>query len=85
MALGTRTKSTTDEGVDTAPAQHVESQMEQNMKKPDQAVLEALDRGQGATGFESLTLWETAKTFKKAVLICTACALIGALDGYQVG
>ncbi|KAL1864281.1 hypothetical protein VTK73DRAFT_5991 [Phialemonium thermophilum] len=49
------------------------------------ATVEAVVQGQAATGYETLTLWETVMTFKVSTLVCFAAAFSAATDGYQVG
>ncbi|KAL5334203.1 general substrate transporter [Aspergillus crustosus] len=46
---------------------------------------EAAARGQGATGYETLTVWQTVKTFKMNALICFLVTFSAATDGYQIG
>ncbi|KAH8893632.1 putative MFS alpha-glucoside transporter [Thozetella sp. PMI_491] len=84
MATNKEIKITVDNAVDSTP-QYLENVAKQDLEKPNDVVLDAFDRGQATTGFENWTLLETWTRFKKAVLICFACALIGANDGYQVG
>jgi hypothetical protein len=50
-----------------------------------EAALEAEARGQGVSGYETLTLWQTAKKFKLNVAICFAVTFSAATDGYQIG
>jgi hypothetical protein len=49
------------------------------------SIQDAATRGQGLTGYETLTPWETMKKFK----LCTACVFVvafaAATDGYQTG
>ncbi|KAL6712618.1 hypothetical protein ACN47E_000495 [Coniothyrium glycines] len=52
---------------------------------PKDVVVDAAARGQAASGFETLTPWETIKTFKWASLACFAAAFSAATDGYQIG
>lgn len=40
--------------------------------------------GQELTGYEDLTLWQTAKTFKKTCLLCLAVTFSAAAEGYEV-
>jgi hypothetical protein len=42
-------------------------------------------RGQAISGYESLSVFETVKTFKMATLICFLAAFSAATDGYQIG
>ena len=59
--------------------QHLESSL-----KPDEVVADAAQKGQAKSGFESLTLWATAKRFKIACLICVCAAFSAGTDGYQL-
>jgi hypothetical protein len=36
------------------------------------------------TAFDDMPLWETVKTFRKTILICTGVLWIACLDGYQL-
>ncbi|KAL3471738.1 general substrate transporter [Aspergillus californicus] len=45
---------------------------------------EAAAHGQGTTGYESLSIWETVKTFKMNTLICLLVTFSAATDGYQI-
>ncbi|KAF6824322.1 MFS alpha-glucoside transporter [Colletotrichum plurivorum] len=49
------------------------------------AAVDAALRGQAVTGYESLSVWETAKLFKIATACCFAAAFSAATDGYQIG
>jgi hypothetical protein len=49
------------------------------------AAANAAIRGQAATGYETLTLWETVKTFKVSTAACFLAAFSAATDGYQIG
>ncbi|KAL4747009.1 hypothetical protein BDW72DRAFT_209932 [Aspergillus terricola var. indicus] len=46
---------------------------------------EAAARGQGATGYETLTVWQTVCMFKINSLICMLVTFSAATDGYQIG
>jgi hypothetical protein len=48
-------------------------------------IVDAAVRGQATTGYETLTIWETVKTFKVATFFCFAAAFSAATDGYQIG
>lgn len=52
---------------------------------PKDVAVEAVVRGQAATGYEKLTLLETIMTFKVSTVVCFAAAFSAATDGYQVG
>lgn len=56
-----------------------------DIRKPGDEAFEAAAQGQATTGFETLTLWETVKTFRIATLVCFAAAFSAATDGYQIG
>ncbi|KAL3443159.1 general substrate transporter [Aspergillus insuetus] len=45
---------------------------------------EAAAQGQGTTGYESLSIWETVKTFKMNAFICFLVTFSAATDGYQI-
>jgi len=49
------------------------------------AAADAAIRGQAATGYETLTLWETIKTFEVSTAVCFFAAFSAATDGYQIG
>jgi hypothetical protein len=63
---------------------HVESHLEDEIK-PSESVVDAVARGQATSGYETMTLWETVKTFKVASIACFAAAFSAATDGYQIG
>lgn len=46
---------------------------------------EAAAAGQGVSGYETLTIWETARKFKYNTFICSLMAVAAAADGYQIG
>ncbi|KAJ3533117.1 hypothetical protein NM208_g8131 [Fusarium decemcellulare] len=46
---------------------------------------EAAARGQGVTGYEELSPWQTILQFKMNALVCFAVTLSAATDGYQIG
>jgi hypothetical protein len=46
---------------------------------------DATARGQGVSGYETLTLWQTVKAFKVNAAVCFAVTFSGATDGYQIG
>ncbi|KNB17715.1 hypothetical protein FOXG_15486 [Fusarium oxysporum f. sp. lycopersici 4287] len=52
---------------------------------PKELSSEAADRGQGISGYEGLTPWETIKKFKMNAAVCFAVTLSAATDGYQIG
>lgn len=45
---------------------------------------DAAANGQGLTGFENLTVWQTISTFKVASLLCFLVSISAAADGYQI-
>lgn len=45
---------------------------------------DATTKGQGLTGYESLTVWETIKKFKLNAFICMLASVSAATDGYQI-
>ncbi|UPK93075.1 hypothetical protein LCI18_004010 [Fusarium solani-melongenae] len=47
--------------------------------------LDAASKGQGISGYETLSLWETVKAFKVNTAICFAVTFSAATDGYQIG
>lgn len=57
---------------------------EDDLKSGDPA-LDAATKGQATSGYETLTLWETVRTFKVCTAACFAAAFSAATDGYQVG
>lgn len=46
---------------------------------------DAAARGQGTTGYETLSVFETVKKFKMNAFICLLVAVSAAADGYQIG
>jgi hypothetical protein len=50
-----------------------------------EASAEAAAKGQGISGYETLTIWQTIKTFKVCTFVCFMVAFSGATDGYQIG
>ncbi|KAK3306251.1 putative MFS alpha-glucoside transporter [Chaetomium strumarium] len=66
------------------PVDWVEDTAGAEMSSKDAAVNAAM-RGQATTGYETLTLWETIKTFKVSTAVCFAAAFSAATDGYQIG
>ncbi|KAE9579552.1 hypothetical protein CGMCC3_g4093 [Colletotrichum fructicola] len=68
----------------TDAVDYIEDPTDNGFKKGDAAVDAAL-RGQTVSGYESLTIWETAKLFKVATISCFVAAFSAATDGYQIG
>ena len=50
-----------------------------------EASMMAAAKGQGLSGYETLTLWQTVKAFKVCTAICFLVAFSAATDGYQIG
>ena len=46
--------------------------------------VDAATKGQAATGYETVSLWDTVKTFKIATACCFAAAFSAGADGYQM-
>lgn len=57
----------------------------ENPDTPKDIAAEAAAKGQGVSGYETLTLWETVKTFKVNTAYCFLVAFSAATDGYQIG
>jgi hypothetical protein len=55
------------------------------VKFPKELTSEAAARGQGLSGYEELTPWETLMKFKLNSIVCLAATLSAATDGYQIG
>jgi NADH:ubiquinone oxidoreductase subunit F (NADH-binding) len=51
----------------------------------DKALQDAATRGQGLTGYETLTPWETMKKFKACTAYVFIAAIAAGADGYQIG
>ncbi|PVH80840.1 hypothetical protein DL98DRAFT_626950 [Cadophora sp. DSE1049] len=52
---------------------------------PKDISFEAAAKGQGISGYEELTPWQTIMKFKMNAFICFAATLSAATDGYQIG
>ncbi|KAF5627226.1 sugar transporter [Fusarium tjaetaba] len=50
-----------------------------------EAFMVAASKGQGLSGYETLSLWETCKAFKVCTAYCFLVAFSAATDGYQIG
>ncbi|KAJ0290078.1 hypothetical protein Brms1b_000198 [Colletotrichum noveboracense] len=59
--------------------------LENQHGNPKDVTLDAAAKGQGVSGYETLTLWETFKAFKVCSATCFAVAFSAATDGYQIG
>ncbi|KAG5764966.1 hypothetical protein H9Q72_006965 [Fusarium xylarioides] len=46
---------------------------------------EAVSKGQGVSGYEELTIWQTVLKFKISSLVCFAITISAGADGYQIG
>ena len=53
-------------------------------KEPGDINLNAADKGQAISGYETLSVWQTAVKFKYASLACFFAPLSAAADGYQL-
>jgi hypothetical protein len=69
---------------DPAVNTHHEEDQIANIVKPHEVVADAAVKGQATSGYETLTLWETIKTFKIATAYCFAAAFSAGADGYQM-
>lgn len=67
----------------TGTINHVEATDDATNSKD--IVLDATLKGQAVSGYETLTPWETVKTFKLCTFLCFAVAFSAATDGYQIG
>ncbi|KAJ4075643.1 hypothetical protein NW769_015391 [Fusarium oxysporum] len=56
-----------------------------DLQPPKDLTSEAAARGQGISGYEELTPWETIKKFKMNAAVCFAVTVSAATDGYQIG
>ncbi|RSL50195.1 hypothetical protein CEP54_012051 [Fusarium duplospermum] len=70
-----------------ATAQAVEQAHDTTKTAPnlDQLTSSAEAQGQGLTGYEHLSIWQTIKKFKLASTICFVAAISAAAEGYQIG
>ncbi|RSM14737.1 hypothetical protein BHE90_014669 [Fusarium euwallaceae] len=70
-----------------ATAQAVEEAQNTTKTAPnfEELTSTASAQGQGLTGYEHLSIWETIKKFKMASLICFVAAISAAAEGYQIG
>ncbi|SPO00282.1 probable MFS alpha-glucoside transporter [Cephalotrichum gorgonifer] len=57
----------------------------EDVDSPKGLAAEAAAKGQGVSGYETLSLWETVKTFKVNAAYCFLVAFSAATDGYQIG
>lgn len=57
----------------------------ENPDTPKDIAVEAAAKGQGVSGYETLSLWDTVKTFKVNTAYCFLMAFSAATDGYQIG
>ncbi|KAF1966119.1 MFS general substrate transporter [Bimuria novae-zelandiae CBS 107.79] len=56
----------------------------ESVLKPDDLTADAVAKGQAATGYETISLWDTVKTFKVASACCFAAAFSAGADGFQM-
>ena len=63
---------------------HVENTDNVALSKSE-AVVDAAAAGQVTTGYETLTLWQTAVKFKVAAAVCFLAAFSASTDGFQIG
>lgn len=70
-----------------APALDVERLPETEMGPPDlkETSMHAAAVGQGLSGYEELSLWQTVRRFKVCALTCFVVAFSAVTDGYQIG
>jgi type IV secretory pathway VirB6-like protein len=54
-------------------------------KDAHDTVNDAFARGQMASGYETMSIPQTIKTFKMACLVCFMATFAAATDGYQIG
>lgn len=74
-----------DKPVAAATEQHEDVGVDpQDVSEKHIAEANAAAHGQITTGYESLSVWQTVKTFKMASAICFLTALTAASDGYQI-
>lgn len=79
-----------DKTASTKPAdmaiEHQETQHDAHVEPHvKEASMEAAAKGQGISGYEGLSLWQTVKAFKVNTLTCFIVAFSAATDGYQIG
>jgi hypothetical protein len=69
------------------PMERIEHAEEANdaVSQEKDAAMDAATKGQATTGYETLSLLQTALTFKFSTLVCFAAAFSAATDGYQIG
>ncbi|KAH8430724.1 uncharacterized protein LDX57_008386 [Aspergillus melleus] len=68
--------------VEKSVAHQVDHDVEQTLKG-EEAAREAMERGQGKSGLEHLTPFETIKTFKFATAVGVIASFCAATEGYQ--
>ncbi|KAJ4231878.1 hypothetical protein NW757_013847 [Fusarium falciforme] len=73
-----------DQKPDTVSHEYAQPDREYGVNSEGLA-LDAAAQGQGVSGFETLTWWETVKAFKVTAAICFAVTFSAATDGYQIG
>ncbi|KAL4789744.1 general substrate transporter [Aspergillus venezuelensis] len=67
-----------------ADAIHQETLVD-DVTQASKVTAEAAACGQGTSGFETLTVWQTVQKFKMNAFICFAVTFSAATDGYQIG
>ncbi|KAF5241036.1 hypothetical protein FANTH_9253 [Fusarium anthophilum] len=78
------------EKIPGAVTEHTDIAIEQRETAGDgspakEAFMVAASKGQGLSGYETLSLWETCKAFKVCTAYCFLVAFSAATDGYQIG
>ncbi|KAH7000110.1 hypothetical protein EDB80DRAFT_723194 [Ilyonectria destructans] len=58
---------------------------EENAMTAKDLSVNAAAKGQGVSGYGTLSLWQSAKSFKVNTAVCFAVAFSAATDGYQIG
>ncbi|KAI9148987.1 alfa-L-rhamnosidase [Paramyrothecium foliicola] len=84
-AMATTTVTTETKGVDPSKMHGEEQHLEHGQHNLKEASAEAASKGQDVSGYETLSIWQTIKTFKVCTLVCFMVAFSGATDGYQIG
>lgn len=77
--------STTKDEKDVTRAADHQEVVDEAAHTPKDIVTEATAKGQGVTGYETLSPWKTILQFKTNSLICFLVTLSAATDGYQIG
>lgn len=77
--LGSPEDKTTTEGVER------QNTHDEITEGPKNLTVEAAAKGQGISGYETLTIWETVMHFKFSSFVCFIVTFSAATDGYQIG